>query len=453
VTWPLRFVRRALAAIRADAPWIELDSVATAVTAELSLALSAPVEPPAVSARSTLPVPAPRQAGRSRRHRLAPGLTAVALAVAGFTQMATATSAAADGTAGSISKPEAGGGASFNAAPTAPTVPATASLQTTASTVPAVPTIPAAPTTAAPTTPPTTPAATPRTTPTVTITKANNASGTGYGTSETAADGITSVPYQVVVTNPNAQAGTITVLTDTADGSTINLCPNLVGKVLQPFGQANDSATCDFTGPVPTSPTTDTASTTLSVSGALATATATSTVFPPVFSPTVVQTPPAATPTAAAPAAPTPAAVGAARLATTGAPVRNLLTWALALLLGGAGLLGGLFVTDPRRRLALIREDAGPEDQQERGAQGSAGSARFPRYPVPGPLASTPPWSTPARRTGWQPAGGPQSLPWATTPADRSPPGSRPSPALHRRGPLPRHRHTGWMTPGGRPAA
>ncbi|MHB1854805.1 MAG: hypothetical protein ACYCS2_07095, partial [Acidimicrobiales bacterium] len=322
----------------------------------------------------------------------------MALVAAGFTQMATATSAAADGTAVSI--------------PTVPTVPAAAEVKTTAPTAPTAPAgtatvavettasaIPAVPTTVTPaTTPPTTAAAAPRTTPTVTISKANNAAGAGYGTSETAAAGITKVPYQVVVTNPNAQAGTITALTDTANGSTMNICPNLIGKLLQPFGQANDSATCDFTGPVPTSPSTDTASTTLSVNGVLASATATSTVFPPVLPSTTVQTPPVATPTAVTPAASTPAAVGAAQLAMTGAPVRNLLTWALALLLGGAGLLGGLFVTDPRRRLALAgatggsiaprRRPAGPANQEERAAQGRTGPTRFPRYPAPGPLAS-----------------------------------------------------------------
>ena len=189
------------------------------------------------------------------------------------------------------------------------------------------------------------------TTPTVTITKGNNADGTGYGTSETATDTLTSVPYEVVVTNTNSSNGTITALTDTVNGTTMAICPDLIGDILTP-GQ---SATCDFTGPVPTTPTTDTAAVTLSVNGILVTATAPSTVFPPVLAAAVTSNPPT-TPTVATPA--TPTAVAPAQLAFTGAPVKALLDWALVLLLGGLALLGGLMVTDPRRR-RLARVDGG----------------------------------------------------------------------------------------------
>ena len=129
--------------------------------------------------------------------------------------------------------------------------------------------------------------------PTVGITKANNAAGTGYGPSEIATDGETSVPYQVVVTNTNSSPGTITVLTDTVDGSTTNICPTDVGLVLA----AGASVTCDFTGPVPTTATTDTAGVTLSVNDQMVSGTATSTVFPPVLGVTITKKPPTTVPT------------------------------------------------------------------------------------------------------------------------------------------------------------
>lgn len=307
-----------------------------------------------------------------------------------------------------------------------------------------------------PTTTPTTPSTTPPTTPTVTITKANNAAGTGYGTSETAAEGISNVPYQVVVINPNAQAGTITALTDTASGSVLSICPNLIGKLLQPFGQAGDSAICDFTGPVPTAPSTDTASTTLSVNGVLATAVATSTVYPPVLPSSLAQSPPAATPTAV----PAPASVGAAQLAITGAPVGNLLTWSLALLFGGAALLGGLFVTDPRRRVALPaaggpRDDgpAGPPPAERR-PTAPTGPSPFPRYPaVPGTMAGQAAgWPTPMSRAAVPPAAA--SLPGAG-PGARSgagpahgPPKDRPASGVRLRTHGRARLDTGWMVPG-----
>lgn len=217
------------------------------------------------------------------------------------------------------------------------------------------------------------------TVPTVLITKGNNAAGTGYGTSETATDTLTSVPYQVVVTNNNASPGTITALTDTVNGTTMAICPDLIGDVLQP----GLSATCDFTGPVPNTPTTDTAAVTLSVNGILVTATAPSTVFPPVLAATLTQNPP--TTPAALPPAVAPTAVAPAQLAFTGAPVKALLDWALALLLGGLALLGGLMATDTRRRrLALVDGGwvtpswaAGSATQ----APGSTGSTGFPARP------------------------------------------------------------------------
>ena len=201
------------------------------------------------------------------------------------------------------------------------------------------------------------------TTPTVIITKANNAAGTGYGSSETAAAGITTVPYQVVVTNNNDAPGTITVLTDTVNGTTMNICDNpgqpgnLWGVVLQP----GESATCDFTGPVPTTPTTDTAGVTLSVNGILVTATAPSTVFPPVLG-TVINNNPPSTPTVVAPT----------QLAFTGAPVKNLVRWAGMLLLAGLALMVGLSITDPRRRrLALVEGGWVQPSRSEHEASGS----------------------------------------------------------------------------------
>ncbi|MHB1854804.1 MAG: beta strand repeat-containing protein, partial [Acidimicrobiales bacterium] len=239
------------------------------------------------------------------------------------------------------------------------------------------------------------------TTPTVLITKANNAAGTGFGTSETASDTATSVPYQVIVTNNNASPGIITALTDTVNGTVMDICPDLIGDVLQP-GQ---SATCKFSGPVPTSPTTDTAAVTLSVNGILVTATAPSTVFPPVLAVAVTQNPPT-TPTAVTPVATpaTPTAVAPAQLAFTGAPVTALLGWALALLLGGLALLGGLMVTDSRRRrLALV--DGGwvtpswatSSATRSYGSIGDAGSALRPRSASAGLLSRFQRSGAPAR--------------------------------------------------------
>ncbi|MGH9079877.1 MAG: hypothetical protein ACRDYE_07370, partial [Acidimicrobiales bacterium] len=174
--------------------------------------------------------------------------------------------------------------------------------------------------------------------PAVTITKANNAAGTGYGTSETAAAGSTSVPYQVVVTNPNSSPGTITSLTDLLNGTTTNVCPDLIGTVLQPGA----SVTCNFTGPVPTTPTTDTAGVTLSVNGTLVSGTAQSTVFPPVLGTVITPTPP------------TPAT-----LAFTGAPIGKMLAMALGAIAAGLLLLAGLQLADERRRSSLRFVTAG----------------------------------------------------------------------------------------------
>ena len=169
--------------------------------------------------------------------------------------------------------------------------------------------------------------------PTVQITKLNNAAGTGYGVSETAAPGSKSVPYRVTVTNPNASPGTLTVLTDTIGGVTTNLCPSLSGTVLAASGRPNDSVTCNFTGPVPSTPTVDTAGTTLSVNGVLASATARSTVFPPVLGTQVVPPP-------SAPAA----------LAFTGAPVGKMLAAGLGMIALGLALLAGLRLIEGERR-------------------------------------------------------------------------------------------------------
>jgi hypothetical protein len=184
------------------------------------------------------------------------------------------------------------------------------------------------------------------TTPTVLLTKANNAAGTGYGASEITAPGASSVPYRVVVTNNNASAGTITTLTDQVNGVSSAICPNLAGQVLQP-GQ---SATCDFTGPVPTTATSDTAGVTLSVNGLLVSATAISTVFPAVLG-TATTPPPTTAPLSTAPTtAPLVIGPGASALATTGAPTARLLAIALGLLLLGLVMTAGVAVT-PRRRL------------------------------------------------------------------------------------------------------
>jgi hypothetical protein len=222
----------------------------------------------------------------------------------------------------------------------------------------AAPAPPPRPTPPTPTPPP--PVVPPNVTPppTVQITKLNNAAGTGFGASETAAAGSTSVPYRVTVTNPNASPGTLTVLTDTIDGVTINICPSLIGTVLAPFGQADDSVTCNFTGPVPSTPTVDTAGTTLSVNGVLVSATAQSTVFPPVLG---VQIPAPPTP----PAAGAPAAAPAT-LAFTGAPVGKMLAVALGMIAVGLALLGALQLAREERRpwsglgLALVARTQGP---------------------------------------------------------------------------------------------
>ena len=181
------------------------------------------------------------------------------------------------------------------------------------------------------------------TSPTVGITKANNAAGTGYGQSEIAAAGATSVPYRVVVTNTNETPATITVLTDTVNGTTIDICPSLLGQVLAPGA----SVTCDFTGPVPAVETTDTAGVTLSVNGALVSGTATSTVFPPVLGTTITPPP---TPTPSTPPAVAPTTVAPTQLAFTGLPTGRLLAMAMGMVLGGLALLGAAGLIGRRRR-------------------------------------------------------------------------------------------------------
>lgn len=183
--------------------------------------------------------------------------------------------------------------------------------------------------------------------PTIVITKTNNAAGTGYGTAETASDTATNVPYQVVVTNNNASPATITSLTDTVGGTTSNICPNLIGSVLAP-GQ---SATCNFTGPVPTTPTTDTAGATYTVNGVPVSGTAQSTVFPPVLGITI--SPPAPTTAAATP-------VPTSSLPFTGLPTVKLLLASLGLIVAGLLLVAGDSITSPLRRLRMAHAVSNP---------------------------------------------------------------------------------------------
>jgi uncharacterized repeat protein (TIGR01451 family) len=180
--------------------------------------------------------------------------------------------------------------------------------------------------------------------PGVIITKASNAAGTGFGQNQTVAKGSTSVPYQVTVTNPNSSPGTITSLTDTIDGTTTNICPDLIGTVLAPSGQPNDSVVCNFTTSVPTSVTTDTAAVNLSVNGVVVPGSAQTTVFPPVLGTQITP----ATPAPATPATPAPAT-----LAFTGAPIGKLLASALGMIAMGLLLVFGLQVIDARRRPGL----------------------------------------------------------------------------------------------------
>jgi uncharacterized repeat protein (TIGR01451 family) len=171
--------------------------------------------------------------------------------------------------------------------------------------------------------------------PGVVITKASNAAGTGFGQNETVKAGSTSVPYQVTVSNPNSSPGTITSLTDTIGGTTTNICPDLIGTVLDPKGGAHDTVVCNFTTSVPTSITTDTAAVNLSVNGVVVPGSAQTTVFPPVLG------------TVITPATPAPA------LAFTGAPIGKMLASALGMIAMGLLLLFGLQVIDSRRRPSL----------------------------------------------------------------------------------------------------
>ena len=254
--------------------------------------------------------------------------------------------------------------------------------------------------------------------PTVSITKTNNAAGTGYGSSETVAAGATNVPYRAVVTNTSSAAGQITVLTDTVNGQTMGICPDLIGATLAP----GVSATCDFSGPIPTVATTDTAAVTLSVSSKPATASASSTVFPPVAvpptkvtstTPTTVKPTPAPTavaPTTVAPTMVAPTAVGAATasnggLASTGAPVKALVLWMAFLLATGIAILAGLEITDPRRRLVPAPVTGEPRSSGRAGAGPVEPRWQRRRGAGRGDWASTPTaWRSGRRwQTGWWP--------------------------------------------------
>ena len=134
----------------------------------------------------------------------------------------------------------------------------------------------------------------------------SDASGTGYGVSEAAAPGATSVPYRLVVLNPNASPATVIGLSDSRATTTTAVCSSLVGRTVAP-GQ---SVTCDFTGPVPTTATTDTGRVVLAVDGLVATASAGATVAPAPAVPSPARPVPAGTtpnPVATAPLAPTAA--------------------------------------------------------------------------------------------------------------------------------------------------